>query len=88
MKIVDARAITVEAVDPRDARFELLFSSGSHKFQYFLINPFLYDAKANSLLKSHKHGHILKPVFLNILKHKRYLLLGFSIFLNEVFTSR
>ena len=31
------------AVDPRDARFQPLFSSGTHKFQYFLMNPFLYD---------------------------------------------
>ena len=43
MKIVDARAITMGAVAPCDARFKLLFGSGSHKFQYFLINPFLYD---------------------------------------------
>ena len=43
MKIVDASAITEGAVDPRDVRFKPLFSSGTHKFQYFLMNPFLYD---------------------------------------------
>ena len=43
MKIVDAIAIIEGAVDPRDARCKLLFSSGTPKFQYFLMNPFLYD---------------------------------------------
>ena len=42
IKIVDARAIIMgAAVDPRDVRFEPLFSSGSHKFLYFFMNLFL-----------------------------------------------
>ena len=45
-------------------------------------------ARANSLLKLHENGHISKADSLKILKRKRYLLLGFSIFLNGVFTSR
>ena len=41
MKIEDTRAIIEGAVDSCDA-FQPLFSSGSHKFQYFLMNLFLY----------------------------------------------
>ena len=43
MKIVDARAISVWAVDPRNARNKPLYGSWSHKYEYFVMNPYLND---------------------------------------------
>ena len=57
MEIVDFRAISVWAVNPRDARIELLYASW--KYEYLVMNPFLYDKKCLDTPRIQQRGQLV-----------------------------